>query len=389
MTDEHRTGGDLPATAANRHALRHVRELAERDRPRHLARIARVLADRGIEVDASELCRALVRAPVTINFHPDRLLSDGRTVAEALAAEGVYRSQFESGISSGALTAHAGGGRDRWERRLFGGAYQQPGVTPAERPRYGGLNRMNHLDGTCPRFGSCHLRLRPAILDRCTFSLGDSVLEPQDVGVAGAMEPVLAALLEATAGTGAALGRRGVDVPGLIGLLARTEAPTPAPGRVLDDYIEAQIHTLVRLSSDVEGISLDPSFRDTATGGVLVKLATRLGIRISWLPALQLTLSEIPTDVPADPDPEPRLWKEFCAGGRAARLGRMIIEEHAGDGLHLDAATLGRASASAVREPERWRAWGAAADVQRSLKYLWLILLAHGEPGPAPAGTLW
>jgi hypothetical protein len=52
----------------------------------------------------------LDRVAVTVNFHPDRLLADGRTVAEHLAAEGVYRSQFETGISNGGLTAYPGAG---------------------------------------------------------------------------------------------------------------------------------------------------------------------------------------------------------------------------------------------------------------------------------------
>ena len=65
-----------------------------------------------------------------------------------------------TGISSGGLTADPGGDRDVWERALFGGAYQVPGVWACERPKYGGLNLMNHPNGACPGFGSCHRRLR-------------------------------------------------------------------------------------------------------------------------------------------------------------------------------------------------------------------------------------
>jgi hypothetical protein len=68
----------------------------------------------------------LDRVAVTVNFHPDRLLADGRTVAEHLAAEGVYRSQFETGISNGGLTAYPGGDRDRWDTRMFPGVYASP-----------------------------------------------------------------------------------------------------------------------------------------------------------------------------------------------------------------------------------------------------------------------
>ncbi len=49
-----------------------------------------------------------VSAPITVSFHPDRLLADGRTVVAHLVAEGRYRSQFETGISNGGLRYPAG-----------------------------------------------------------------------------------------------------------------------------------------------------------------------------------------------------------------------------------------------------------------------------------------
>jgi len=69
---------------------------------------------------------------VTLNFHPDRLLADGRSVAAA-------------------------------------------------------------PDGACPRFGSCHLRLRADVLERSTFCFGDSHLGAKHLGTIDAFEAVLAA----------------------------------------------------------------------------------------------------------------------------------------------------------------------------------------------------
>ncbi|GIG56598.1 hypothetical protein Lfu02_09700 [Longispora fulva] len=112
-------------TAAQRAALDDVRSLVRRDR---------VLPD-----SAALLAAVAAHGRITLNFHPDRLLADGRTVAEGLAADGRYRSQFETGVSNGGLTAYPGGERDGWEKRLFGGAYQAPGVLAAERPTYGVL----------------------------------------------------------------------------------------------------------------------------------------------------------------------------------------------------------------------------------------------------------
>lgn len=58
---------------------------------------------------------------VTCSFHPDRWAAPGSTelVIERLAREGVYRSQFVTGTSSGGLTAFRGGDRFRWESALF------------------------------------------------------------------------------------------------------------------------------------------------------------------------------------------------------------------------------------------------------------------------------
>ena len=88
----------------------------------------------GVEAKLLDAARDAIRrkARVAVHFHPDRIVNSGRTVAESLLACGFLTNQFETGISSGSLTPFAGGPRDTWERNLFGGAYQRPGVQPAE-----------------------------------------------------------------------------------------------------------------------------------------------------------------------------------------------------------------------------------------------------------------
>ena len=136
MAASGRTWQQAGLSAANRAALDSVRERAQREQPRHVTRIERVLAAAGVDADPHALLAAAGRQGVlTINFHPDRLLADGRSVARALDQDGVYRSQFETSISNGGLTAYPGGDRDRWERALFAGAYHGPEVRAAERPR--------------------------------------------------------------------------------------------------------------------------------------------------------------------------------------------------------------------------------------------------------------
>ena len=61
--------------------------------------------------------------------------------------DGVYKSQFATGVSNGSLTAFPGGERDTWARALFGDAYHRPLADPTDRPAYGALNIFNHADG--------------------------------------------------------------------------------------------------------------------------------------------------------------------------------------------------------------------------------------------------
>lgn len=168
---------------------------------------------------------------VTCSFHPDRWERPGsdRLVIDALAADGVYLSQFVTGTSNGGLTAHAGGDRFRWESDFFGGAYDD--ADPDLRPKYGALNHRRRSTGASPRFGSSYLRLAAHTLTRTTFCYPDSFDDPVDFGVAGAC-----------------------------GLTQQADADRRD---LLDDYVEAQVHGHIDLASDVEAVVLDPSYRAT------------------------------------------------------------------------------------------------------------------------------
>lgn len=105
---------------------------------------------------------------------------------------------------------------------------------------------MNHLNGACPRFGSCHLRLRRTATERATLIFGDSAAKPTDLGLIDAFAPVLAPLLEAVASGAGALGRADVDVRSFVGGLLRGDHVrgrgvfAPAMTHALNDYIEAR-----------------------------------------------------------------------------------------------------------------------------------------------------
>ncbi len=200
----------------------------------------------------------------------------GRTVADALLSEGVYRNRFETGISNGAL----GGPREAWEDAMFGPA------PAAERPKYGGLNLAHHLNGACVGFGSCHLRLRPAVLERATFVVGDSADEPTALAPIEAFEPI---------------------------------AAVPAMNHDLFTYVEAQVHGVLTFA-DVEAIVIDPSYDGTPTGDALLATAARYGCAAEWHDGHSIAVADIPGDHP---------WTEYC-DARALTVER------------LDAATLGQ-----------------------------------------------
>jgi hypothetical protein len=283
------------------------------------------------------------RAVITVNFHPDRLLADGVTVAEHLAADGVYYSQFRTGISNGGL----GGDRAAWESRMFPGCEVGACV-------YGGLNLAGHPDGACPRFGSCHLVLDRSVSARATFSLGDSVTRPTVFGTAAAFGALWDALLARVDASGQALGLPASSAAAWVAALG---AARSGPGRALDDYVEAQIHGGFRLPGDVTAVVADASFRGTEFEAHLA----RLGAALRWTPSFRLAPGGFPSGL---------------RGPAVPPLAAFIGSRY--QAAELDAYVIGRAARSAVRDPAAWSAFGATAEVLQLIKYLWHILVLRG-----------
>lgn len=263
---------------------------------------------------------------ITLNFHPDRRLADGRMVIEAMAEDGIYRSQFETGVTSGSRTAYPGGERDSWEDKLFEGAYR--GCHPRDRPKYGALNVMACSDGAAPRFGSCHVRLRPDAVHRATFTFGDSHLGPTEIGTADAFHCVQTAFRAAA-------------------------WPAAAPGRALDDYVEAQVHGPIRFADHVEAVVLDPSFRRTP----IADLTAALGVQREWTTGFELRAG--------DYDGEFR-------GPHMPSLARAVADVY---GEVIDAAVVGRFA----NEPQRWARFGEPDELLQYAKHLWHTLVRYGR----------
>ncbi|MFD5782290.1 DUF3626 domain-containing protein [Streptomyces sp. NPDC126933] len=345
-------GPGTPLTPAQRAALQHVRTTAV---ARSEARPARIDAREAGALTA--LMRAHAR--ITLNFHPDRLLADGTTIAGSMARDGRYRSQYETGLSNGSRSAVPGGARDGWEERLFGGAYHAPGVRPCDRPKYGAVNLYGHPDGASPRFGSCHVRLRPEINDRATYCHGDSHAAPADVGTIDAFSCVLAGLLEERPDAAEVIAK----LPYATGADPADGGAAAYPGRKLDEYIEAQVHGDLDLAADAEALVLDPSFRGTETGRLLTGMARRCGIAVEWHTGFVLAPDEVTA--------------EF-RGPMMVPLAARVCRSYARAGM-LDAEVLGRAAASVVREPGAWAEWGTQDEMLQYVKQLWHVLVRYGR----------
>lgn len=365
-----------PAQAA---ALRHVDAIARDKEATALMSITAICIRAGVTLDTYKEAMELVRqhARIVAHFHPDRFGAKPANVVDCLLAEGVYRNQFEAGLSSGGPTAFPGGERDEWERTLFGGAYHTEGVPVSERPKYGSLELVQFPDGPAPRFGSCYLLLRGVGLrTSITFMGNEHPHATNRVGTFTGPHAVMAALLAEIENGGIAtpdwppfraptLGVPDITVNRFFDLLKllRKRRPNPSlgePGRVLDTGVEAQIHGPVILDRDVETLVADPAFAHTSLGQSLVELADKYGFDLQWHCGFRLAVRDVPDDF------------------RGPAMPR-IAERIAGRDGTLDAAVIGKAAASLHHDPQQWSEWGGYFDVLRLLRQLWHVLVHFGN----------
>jgi hypothetical protein len=339
------------------------------------------------EIHAALLSAIGTRARVALHFHPDRPVNviiedkdkDIKTIAQCLLDDGIYRNQFETGVSNGSVSAFRGGARDLWERELFGGAYHSNSSSGGDddgewrslRPKYGALDLLlgaggtSADDGPAPRFGSCYLVLKQEVLARCTFTFGGSQDLPRWRGTMDCFDAVLAAVLEEAFVRESVLGMPGVVRPPELvrRLLSYGGGEGVREGlmmsRNLDHYIEAQVHGDVRLDRDVEMLVADPSFREGETGRDLVALSERFGFPLRWHAGSQIGVAEIPADFRGPTMPS-----------LAARVAR--------DGI-LDARAIGDAVRQLKRNPDTWRDRGSYDEVLQELKLLWHVLVRYGR----------
>jgi len=332
-------------------AVAHVSRVARLARPAAQRR----LAEAGIEPDwiSSAADRVRSNARLTLNFHPDRVDRQGRTVAQGLLEDGRYRPQSDTGVSNGGRSAVPGGLRTRWETSLFAGVYDD---SLAPRPVYGALDLTCDVHGGSPRFGSSFVVLTPECFDRATFCVGDSHVGPTDIGTIDEFKSIIAGLVELCA-AGDGFGHD-LTVERLIEVID-TGTDQLRASRDLDHYVEAQVHGRLDLTEDVVAVVLDPSFDGTSVEDDLRRAANQFGFSLEWHEGSQMSAAEIRDDF---------------RGADIADLARRIAQD---DGL-IDAATIGRAL-----EPFPFATPEPAGDPESShlqqYKKLWHCCLALGR----------
>ncbi|MCE5172839.1 DUF3626 domain-containing protein [Paenibacillus profundus] len=303
---------------------------------------------------------------VALHFHPDRPDPTMKSVAEALLEQGIYKSQFETLLSNGSVSAYSGGERDLWEKRMFEGAYQLEGTTNSERPKYGALNFMLHPDGPAPRFGSCYFLLYPEVSHRCTYTYLDSHQDPIEKGTYEEFDDILAALMKDAFTRDFAIGEKNLTPRKLIDhMLVNLERPfsdrsSKEPNRNLNHYIEAQIHGDISLKEDVEVLVADPSFKGTHAGRIMEKLCLQYSIDLYWHMGFALLADEVPADFRGPSMPS-----------LAQRIARNNM---------IDVSMIGAAAMDLKRDPVCWSDRGTYKEVLQELKLLWHVLVRYGEP---------
>jgi hypothetical protein len=357
----------LNLTEAQSNALKNITEYAKGRKKNAQDLIAHVLRMSNVAHETYEAAVEALKAHARIglHFHPDRPGPDKKPVALALLEGGIYRSQFETGISNGGVSAHPGGARDEWERIIFHGAYSFENSDVTERPKYGALNLMLHPDGPSPRFGSCYFILKPEVSRRSTFTYLDSHQNPPEKGTYDEFDDIMAALLGEVFARDFGIGENGLMPDKLINHLI-TELPKTLsdptdrmPSRNLNHYIEAQVHGEIRLNRDVETLVSDPSFDRVEIGKVLDAVCSQNGIKRFRHRGFRLSVKNVPDNF------------------RGPNM-RSLAERIALDG-YVDASLIGEAVMDLHMNPDSWLDRGEEKNVLQELKLLWHCLVKYGR----------
>lgn len=296
---------------------------------------------------------------IALHFHPDRVVYNDKTTLVSILESNRYRSQYETNISNGGLSAHAGGERNIWEKSLFSDSYKN--AAPEEFPKYGALDLRMYSEGPAPRFGSCYFVLKPHILPYTTFTFMDSNTNPVGRAVKGGWDCLLAELLLEVHISDYALGWQNTRCPEFLRYLRDFKnndlnscLSLKRPN--LNHYIEAQVHCDVNVSEDVEAIIYDPSFQGSEVEAVLKNYAKKSGVHLQMHRGFSLDAQEVRDDF---------------RGPFVASLAKESVFSES-----ITAYSIGQAEMQIDQLQDKF----PEQNLRQQLKYLWHSSVKFGSP---------
>jgi len=342
-------------------AIKNVEEYAKCGESQAKAAIQRLLKCYKLEyldIDVI-ICKIFNLRRITINFHPDLIMKNGNTTLEGLLDEGLYHNQFITEISSGHLSFQRDRNRDSWEGKIFGEEIALPSY---KKPKYGGLNIFNYLDGASPKYGSCYLELTVDIVKRCTFMIADTNGTMNRKGTNDSFYVLFFTLIIEIIKTGKLFGKSYSSLLNFFKEIDVNGEKIELGANILDYGLEAQIFGAIDLRRDVERIYIDESYKETRICSVANELARRYDIRIEWIP-----MRKAPTEA------------MLCQCGSDALVDLINATRMQMPSDCIDAMTLGEMRRILILNPEYWGKYGDEVQWNRQLRELWKFILLWGK----------
>ena len=274
-------------------AIKNVEDYASGNNEQSLRAIRGLLKRYKMEnIDIDAFIDKIFNKKITINFHPDLLTEEDNLVLESFLEEGVYQNQFVTKISNGHLSVQNDDRRDKWEKDIF--CLEMP-LPANQRPKYGGLNVFNYLDGASPKYGSCYFELNESITSRCTFLIADTQGEMRKKGTRNSFYTLLLSVILEIIKTGQLFGKKYSNVTEFFADMNNNYIDTQREmgGNVLDYGLEAQIHGTVDFDRDIDFMYIDQSYVGSVVHDLSEEISRRYKIYIKWIPERRVTVDKI------------------------------------------------------------------------------------------------